>query len=83
MPTREIEMNHDQIIDEIRASRTIGSGESYDIRALYEEAKRRQQESDREIVEPEPRRLVKMHGLPASDRRPTDGQISSAARMRA
>ena len=30
----------------------------YDIRALYEEAKRRQQESDRKTVDLEPRRLV-------------------------
>ena len=64
-------MNHDQIIGEVRAIRErLAADGGYDIRTLYEEAKRRKQESDREIVELEPRRLVEVH-------------VSSAARMRA
>ena len=57
-------MNHDQIIGEVRAIRErLAAERGYDIRALYEEAKRRQQESDREIVELEPRRLAEVvHG---------------------
>ena len=56
-------MNHDQIIGDVRAIRERSAAErGYDIRTLYEEAKRRQQESDREIVELEPRRLVEVHG---------------------
>lgn len=61
---RESKMNHDQIIGEVRAIRErLAAERGYDIRALYEEAKRRQQESDREIVELEPRRLAEVeHG---------------------
>ena len=56
-------MNHDQIIGDVRAIRErLAAERGYDIRTLYEEAKRRQQESDREIVELEPRRLVEVHG---------------------
>ena len=56
-------MNHDQIIGDVRATRErLAAERGYDIRTLYEEAKRRQQESDREIVELEPRRLVEVHG---------------------
>lgn len=62
-------MNHDQIIGEVRATRErLAAERGYDIRALYEEAKRRQQESGREIVELEPRRFVEVvHGY-ISDR---------------
>ncbi len=56
-------MNHDQIIGEVRATRErLAAEKRYDIRALYEEAKRRQQESDRAVVELEPRRLLEVHG---------------------
>ena len=56
-------MNHDQIIGDVRAIRErLAAERGYDIRTLYVEAKRRQQESDREIVELEPRRLVEVHG---------------------
>lgn len=56
-------MNHDEIIGEVRAIRErLAAEKGYDIRLLYEEAKRRQRESDREIVELEPRRLVEVHG---------------------
>ena len=56
-------MNHDQIIGEVRATRQrLAAERGYNIRALYEEARRRQQESDREIVELEPRRLVEVYG---------------------
>ena len=50
-------MNHDQIIGEVRAIRErLAAKRGYDIRTPYDESKRRQQESDREIVELEPRR---------------------------
>ncbi|MCY4377602.1 MAG: hypothetical protein OXC31_27915 [Spirochaetaceae bacterium] len=57
-------MNHDQIIGEVRATREcLAAKNGCDIRTLYEEAKRRQQETDREIVELEPtRRLLEVHG---------------------
>lgn len=59
----EDKMNHDQIIGEVRAIRErLAAERGYDIRALYEEAKRRQQESGREIVELEPRCLMAVHG---------------------
>ena len=52
-------------IGEVRATRErLAAEKGYDIRTLYEEAKRRQQETDREIVsELEPtRRLLEVHG---------------------
>ena len=56
-------MKNDEIIGEVRATRERLAAETgYDIRALYEEAKRRQQESDRAVVELEPRRLLEVHG---------------------
>lgn len=56
---RNGKMNHHQIIGEVRATRErLAAERGYDIRALYEEAKRRQQESDRKTVDLEPRRLV-------------------------
>ena len=55
-------MKHDEIIGEVRATRErLAAEKGYDIRALYEEAKRRQQESDRAVVELEPRRLLEVH----------------------
>jgi len=60
---RNGKMNHEQIIGEVRATRErLAAERGYDIRALYEEAKRRQQESGREVVELEPRRLVEVRG---------------------
>ena len=56
-------MKNDEIIGEVRATRErLAAEKGYDIRALYEEAKRRQQESDRAVVELEPRRLLEVHG---------------------
>ena len=56
-------MKNDEIIGEVRATRErLAAEKGYDIRALYEEAKRRQQESDRAVVELEPRRLLGVHG---------------------
>ena len=55
-------MNHDEIIGEVRTIRErLAARKGYDIRALYEEARHRQQGSDRKIVELEPRRLVRVH----------------------
>ena len=56
-------MKNDEIIGEVRATRErLAAKKGYDIRALYEEAKRRQQESDPAVVELEPRRLLEVHG---------------------
>jgi len=78
-------MNHDQIIGEVRATRErLAAERGYDIRALYEEAKRREQEGDREIADLEPRHFGR--GARFYQRTidgPMDGQISLAARMRA
>ena len=66
---RSGKVNHDQIIGEVRVTRErLAAERGYDIRALYEEAKRRQQESYREIVDLEPRRLVETCTVSASER---------------
>ena len=44
-------MDRDEIIEEVRTIRErLAAQKGYDIRALYEEAKKRQQESDRKVV---------------------------------
>ena len=44
-------MDRDEIIEEVRTIRErLAARKGYDIRALYEEAKKRQQESDRKVV---------------------------------
>ena len=44
-------MHRDEIIEEVRTIRErLAAQKGYDIRALYEEAKKRQQESDRKVV---------------------------------
>jgi hypothetical protein len=51
-------MNHDEIIKEVRTLREqLAARKGYDVRALYEEAKKRQQESDRKVVKLAPRLL--------------------------
>jgi hypothetical protein len=52
-------MNHDEIIREVRAIRDrLAAREGYDVRALYDEAKQRQQGSNRKIVDLKPRLLA-------------------------
>ena len=49
-------MNPDEIIDEVRTIREqLAARRNYDVRALYVEAKQRQQESERRVVELAPR----------------------------
>lgn len=51
-------MNHDDIIEEVRTIREqLAAKHNYDVRALFLDAKRRQQESDRRVVELAPRFL--------------------------
>ena len=51
-------MNHDDIIKEVRTVREeLAAQHSYDVRALYEEAKKRQQRSERKVVKLAPRLL--------------------------
>jgi hypothetical protein len=51
-------MNHDDIIKEVRTIREqLAAQRGYDVRALFEEAKKRQQGSERKIVKLAPRLL--------------------------
>ena len=51
-------MNHDDIIKEVRTIREqLAAQGGYDVRALFEEAKKRQQGSERKIVKLVPRLL--------------------------
>ena len=51
-------MNHDDIINEVRTLREqLAARHNYDVRALYEEAKKRQQGSKRKVVKLAPRLL--------------------------
>ena len=51
-------MNHDDIIKEVRKIREqLAASHGYNVRALFAEAKKRQQESGRKVVELTPRRL--------------------------
>lgn len=51
-------MNHDDIIKEVRTLREqLAARHSYNVRALYEEAKKRQQGNERKIVKLAPRLL--------------------------
>ena len=51
-------MNHDDIIEEARTIREqLAARHDYDVRALFIEAKQRQQESERRVVELAPRFL--------------------------
>ena len=51
-------MNHDDIIKEVRTIREqLAATHNYDVRALFLDAKRRQQESRRRVVELAPRFL--------------------------
>ena len=52
-------MNHDDIIKEVRTIREqLAAKHNYDVRALFLDAKRRQQESRRRVVELTPRNLA-------------------------
>lgn len=49
----------DEIIAEVRAIReALAAQHGYDLDRLYREAKRREEASDRETIEPTPKRLV-------------------------
>ena len=51
-------MNHDDIIKEVRTLREqLAARHSYNVRVLYEEAKKRQQRSERKVVKLAPRLL--------------------------
>lgn len=51
-------MSHDDIIEEVRTIREqLAARHNYDVRALFVEAKQRQQESERRVVELAPRLL--------------------------
>ena len=51
-------MNHDKIIKEVRTIREqLAARHSYNVRALFEEAKKRQRGSDRKVVKLAPRLL--------------------------
>ena len=51
-------MNHDDIIMEVRTLREqLAAQYSYNVRALYENAKKRQQQSERKVVKLMPKRL--------------------------
>lgn len=51
-------MNHDDIIKEVRALREqLAVRHSYNVRVLFEEAKKRQQRSERRVVKLVPRLL--------------------------
>ena len=51
-------MSHDDIIEEVRTFRDhLAARHDYDVRALFVEAKQRQQESERRVVELAPRFL--------------------------
>ena len=51
-------MNYDDIIKDVRALREqLAARHNYDVRALYEEAKKRQQISERKVVKLAPRLL--------------------------
>ena len=51
----------DEIIAEVRAIRdTLAARHGYDLDRLYEEARRRQGASGRELLEPAPKRLQKV-----------------------
>ncbi len=54
-------MKHDEIIEQVRAIRDqLAARQGYDVRALYEEAKRREQEGERTVVRLKPRLLEKV-----------------------
>lgn len=49
----------DEIIAEVRAIREdLAAQHGYDLDRLYQEAKRREKASDREILEPAPKRIA-------------------------
>ena len=51
-------MNHDDIIKEVRTLREqLAARHSYNVRALYEDAKKRQQRSERKVVKLVPKLL--------------------------
>ncbi len=51
-------MNHDHIIKEVRTIREqLAASHGYNVRALFAEAKKRQQESGRKVVKLTPRRI--------------------------
>ncbi len=51
-------MNHDDIIKEVRTLREqLAAQHGYNVRLLYEEAKKRQQRSERKVVKLVPRVL--------------------------
>ncbi len=51
-------MNHDHIIKEVRMIREqLAASHSYNVRALFAAAKKRQKESGRKVVKLTPRRL--------------------------
>ena len=51
-------MNHDDIIKKVRTVREeLAAQHNYDVRALYEEAKKRQQKSERKVVKLAPKLL--------------------------
>lgn len=51
-------MGQDEIIQEVRAIREdLAARHDYDVRALYEEAKRREREGGRKVIQLEPRRI--------------------------
>ncbi len=56
-------MNQDNIIKEVRTLRDkLASRHNYDVRALFEEAKRNQQKSERKVVKLSPKRLETVPG---------------------
>lgn len=62
-------MIHDDIIKEVRAIRErLAAGQDYCVRALFVEAKERQQESGRQLVRLAPRLLEAVSTPSASDR---------------
>lgn len=51
-------MSQDEIMREVRSVREeLAARQHYDVRALYEHAKRREQEGGRKVVRLEPKRL--------------------------
>ena len=56
-------MYRDEIIEEVRANRDrLAAQRSYDIRALYEDARSRERAGDRKVVKLAPRRLASTSG---------------------
>jgi len=53
-------MNQDEIIEQVRAVREeLAARHDYDVRALYEEAKQRERQGERQVVKLLPRLLAK------------------------